>query len=63
MSDGARAGSSDVTPSQRATGSIVVPWSRVESSTAKKTMLKNSSERGYAVEHRERREHHGHRAT
>ena len=40
--------SSDVTPSQRATGSTVIPWSSVESSTAKKTMLKNSADLGRA---------------
>ena len=43
---GGAGGSSDVTPSQRATGSIVVPCSSVESSTAKKTMLKNVSTAG-----------------
>ena len=43
-----RAGSSVVTPSARASGSKVVPWMIVESSTAKKTMLKNWVLRGDA---------------
>ncbi len=46
ITDGIRAGSPDVTPSQRATGSIVVPCRIVERTTAKNTMLKYSSERG-----------------
>ena len=38
------AGSFVVRPSRFASGSIVVPWRIVDSTTAKKTMLKNSSD-------------------
>ena len=40
------AGSLVVTPSHCASGSKVVPWTSVEITTAKKTMLKNSREWG-----------------
>ena len=58
-----RAGSSVVTPSRRATGSIVVPCSTVDSRTAKNTMLKNSRRVGHALDDREDRQHDGHRAA
>ena len=48
-------------PRRWASGSNVVPCRSVETSTAKKTMLKNSSAAGHAVDHRERGQHHRHR--
>ena len=50
-------------PARRANGSNVVPWSTVDTTTAKKTMLKNSTLCGHALDDRERREHHRHRAA
>ena len=52
-----------VTPSLRASHSTVVPWSSVEITTAKKTMLKNSRAVRDAVDHREGGEHDRHRAA
>ena len=52
-----------VTPSRAASPSNVVPCRTVETSTAKKTMLKNSTLPSTPADHRERRQHHGDRAA
>ena len=57
------AGSSVVAPSQRASGSNVVPWMSVESSTAKKTTSKSRVLPLDPVDDREGGEDHGHGAA